>query len=104
MRRYIVRVAVLVYAFACVSPAFAADDAQSKAESAVANILFEYDFGSEFASYRVNDNGFVDLIMARNTPDDIYAQILTRMKNHPDIDGVLASKTGPACKIGGWKQ
>ena len=69
------------------------EDRQAKADLAVANILFEYDFGSEFASYRVDENGFVDMLMARNTPDEIYAEILTLMQNHPDIDGVLASKS-----------
>ena len=79
-------------------------DRQAKADLAVANILFEYDFGSEFASYRVDENGFVDMLMARNTPDEIYAEILTLMQNHPDIDGVLASKSGPACKVSNWKR
>lgn len=83
---------------------WAEEDKQSKADIAVANILFDYDFGSEFASYRVDENGFVDLIMASNTPDEIYSEILTRMQNHPDIDDVLPSKSGPACKISDWKQ
>ena len=80
------------------------EDRQAKADLAVANILFEYDYGSEFASYRVDDNGFVDILMARNTPDEIYAEILTLMQSHPDIDGVLASKSGPACKVSNWKR
>ena len=83
---------------------FAGEDKQSRADLAVANILFDYDYGSEFASYRVDENGFVDLIMASNTPDEIFSEILTRMQNHPDIDDVLSSKSGPACKISGWKQ
>lgn len=87
----------------CWHPGYAEEDAQSKADIAVANILFDYDFGSEFASYRINEDGFVDLLMASNTPDKIYVEILDRMNDHPDIDGVLASKTGPACKISDWK-
>lgn len=82
----------------------AEEDKQSKADLAVANILFDYDFGSEFASYRVDENGFVDLVMASNTPSTIYSEILTRMQNHPDIDDVMASKSGPACKISNWTQ
>ena len=82
--------------------AYSEQDAQSKADAAVANILFDYDYGNEFASYRVNEDGFVDILMARNTPDPVYGQILTRLQNHPDIDGVLASKTGPACKVSNW--
>jgi hypothetical protein len=75
------------------------EDKQSRADAAVANILFDYDFGSEFATYRINEDGFVDIIMASNTPSDIYVEILDRLENHPDIDGVLASNSGPACKI-----
>ena len=92
-------VTLLASSFSC-----AEEDRQAKADLAVANILFEYDYGSEFASYRVDDNGFVDILMARNTPDEIYAEVLTRMQNHPDIDGVLASKSGPACKVSNWKR
>lgn len=83
-------------------PVAAEEDAQSKADSAVANILFDYDYGDEFASYRVSEDGFVDLLMASNTPENIYAEILTRLQNHPDIDGVLASKSGPVCKVSQW--
>ena len=95
----VLSVSFLISALAC-----AEEDPQAKADLAVANILFEYEFGSEFASYRVDDNGFVDILMARNTPDEIYAEILTLMQNHPDIDGVLASKSGPACKVSNWKR
>ena len=82
----------------------AEEDKQSKADIAVANILFDYEYGSEFSSYRVDENGFVDLIMASNTPNEIFSEILTRMQNHPDIDDVMSSKSGPACKISNWKQ
>ena len=96
---------VLVFIFLMFSQSSLAEqDKQSRADIAVANILFDYDYGSEFASYRVDENGFVDLVMATNTPDEIYAEILTRMQNHPDIDDVLSSKSGPACKISNWKQ
>jgi len=84
--------------------AWSEEDKQSKADYAVANILFDYEYGSEFASYRIDENGFVDLIMASNTPDEIFSEILTRMQNHPDIDDVMSSKSGPACKISNWKQ
>jgi hypothetical protein len=81
---------------------FADEDRQSRADAAVANILFDYDYGSEFATYRINEDGFVDIIMASNTPSEIYVEILNRMENHPDIDGVLASNSGPACKVSNW--
>jgi hypothetical protein len=91
--------ACLLVASAAVS---ADEDRQSRADAAVANILFDYDYGSEFASYRVNEDGFVDIIMASNTPSQVYVEILNRLENHPDIDGVLASNSGPACKISNW--
>lgn len=83
---------------------WAEEDKQSRADIAVANILFDYEYASEFASYRVDEKGFVDLVMASNTPDHIYSEILTRMQNHPDIDDVLSSKSGPACKVSDWIQ
>ncbi len=92
----------LILFFVGFSTTTIAEDAQSKAEVVVANILFDYDYGSEFATYKVNEDGFVDLTMASNTPDKVYGEILTRMKNHPDIDDVLASKSGPACQITNW--
>ena len=77
-------------------------DALSKADLAVANILFDFDGSDQFASYRVNDDGFVDIVFARNMPDNIYGDILTRLQSHPDIDGVLSSKGGPACQVDSW--
>lgn len=93
---------LLILFFSISTPVFGEEDAQDKADRAVANILFDYDYGSEFASYRVNEDGFVDIIMARNTPSNIYSEILTRLQNHPDIDGVMPSKSGPACNISKW--
>lgn len=78
-------------------------DAQSKADEAVAVTLFEYEGSDEFASYRVNENGFVDIVFAKNMPDKLYAELLTKLQNHPDIDGVLAGKGGPVCSIDSWK-
>ena len=74
-------------------------DELTKADEAVANILFEYDGSEEFASYKANEDGSVDLVFARNTPDDLYEEILTRLQKHPHINSVLASKGGPACKL-----
>lgn len=74
-------------------------DELGKADSAVANLLFEYDGSEEYASYKANEDGSVDLIFARNTPDKLYEDILTKLQNHPDITSVLASKGGPVCKM-----
>lgn len=78
-------------------------DALSKADLAVANILFDFDGSDQFATYRVNDDGFVDIVFASNMPDKVYGELLTRLQNHPDISGVLSGKGGPACQVDGWK-
>lgn len=65
----------------------------------MANVLFEYDGADEFAAFKVNEDGFVDITFARNTPDKLYGEVLTKLQNHPDIDGVLSGKGGPTCKL-----
>lgn len=73
-------------------------DELDKADAAVANTLFEYDGSEEYATYKANEDGSVDLIFANNTPDDLYEDIITKLQNHPHITSVLASQGGPACK------
>jgi hypothetical protein len=73
-----------------------ADDALSRANAAVSNILFEYD-GDEFASFSVDDDGYLDITFARNTPDPLYGEILEKLRQHPDIKGVMPGKGGPVC-------
>ena len=75
------------------------DSLASKADLAVAEILFDYDGSEEYASYRVADDGFVDVTFAVNMPDDLYSNILARLNSHPDIKGVLAGKTGTFCPL-----
>ena len=77
----------------------AEQDPQEIADSAVANILFEYDGSSEFASYRVNESGFVDITFARDMPDKLYGELLTKLQNSKEITGVLSSKSGPICGL-----
>ncbi len=73
-----------------------AEDAYSKATSAVTSIIF--DAGAEdFMSYAVRDDGYVDVTFARNTPDATYSAILAKLQSHPDIKGVLAGRGGPTC-------
>lgn len=76
-----------------------AEDKLQLADSAVANILFDYDGSFEFASYKVNSSGFVDITFARNMPDTLYSEILKKLQEHPDISGVLAGKGGPTCSL-----
>ncbi len=69
-----------------------------QADEAVADILFDYDFDAAFATYTVNDNGFVSISFARDMPDGLYSEVLNRLKNHAEIRGVLAGKTLPPCR------
>lgn len=73
-----------------------AEDAESRTSTAVTGILFEYD-ADEFASYRISDNGYLDITFASNTPDALYSEILNKLQGHPDIKGVLSGKDGPSC-------
>jgi hypothetical protein len=75
-----------------------AEDALSKADAAVSNILFDEE-ADEFTSYSISQDGFVDITLARNTPDPLYSKILNKLLKHPDIKGVLAGKGGPICSI-----
>jgi hypothetical protein len=81
------------------STALQAADRLQSADAAVANILFDYDGSFEFASYKVNESGFVDITFASNTPNALYSEILNKLEAHPDIDGVLSGKGGPACSL-----
>lgn len=77
----------------------AEQDPQGVADLAVSNILFDYDGSSEFASYKVSDSGFVDIIFARDMPEKLYGEILTKLQNSKEISGVLSSNSGPACGL-----
>ena len=79
-------------------PAWAEDDAQTKADRAVANLLFEYDGAEEFASYLIRPDGLADISFASNMPDALYSELLGKLQKHPDITGVIAGKGGRACK------
>ena len=89
---------VLVLAFVLTSYCFADENPMDKADSAVANILFDYDYSEEYTSYMVNDDGFVDVTFAENIPNKLYSDILNKLNKHPDINGVLADTTGAYCK------
>ncbi|MBI5752242.1 MAG: hypothetical protein HZA59_08885 [Hydrogenophilales bacterium] len=79
-------------------PAWAEDDAQSKADRAVANLLFEYEGAEEFASYLIRPDGLADISFASNMPDALYSELLAKLQKHPDINGVIAGKGGRACR------
>lgn len=78
------------------APVFA-DESEVKASEAVANVLFDFDGSNEFVSYVVRPDGFVDAVFARNTPEPLYAEVVAKLRAHPDIKGVLAGRGGPTC-------
>ncbi len=89
---------VLTVAAAVPLPAGAEEqDAAVRAENAVTAILFEAE-ADEFTAYQIDRRGFVELTFASNVPDGIYADIVQKMKSHPDIKGVLAGKGGRPCR------
>ena len=88
------RVIILLACFLTVGSIAHADELES-ADLAVANILFEYDGSEEYASYKANEDGSVDLIFASNTPDTLYEDILNKLQNHPHISSVLAGVERP---------
>lgn len=73
-----------------------ASDRQSRADLAAAEIIFEFE-ADDFASYGVRSSGFLDITFASNIPNELYGEIITTLKAHPDIRGVLPSKSGPSC-------
>lgn len=74
-----------------------ANDAESKAGEAVANVLFDFDGSNEFVSYRVREDGFVDATFASNTPEPLYSEVVEKLRANKDIKGVLAGRGGPTC-------
>lgn len=89
--------AFLVSQLVLIAPPAIAQDAESRANEAVSEPLFEED-AEAFTSFRVNERGFVDISFASDTPDAVYVRIVQKLESHPDVDGVLAGKGGPACR------
>lgn len=81
----------------CASNEVASEQANAS-EDALAHILFDYD-ADEFTAYQIRRNGFVEIIFARDTPDDLYGEMVDKLRGHPDIPGVSAARTGPACGL-----
>jgi hypothetical protein len=68
-------------------PAFAG---QPESENAVTNILFDENMENVFYSFR--DNGFVDIWFGPAVPEKDYIRVVERMRNDPNIPGVLAGR------------
>ena len=63
---------------------------QSESENAVTNILFDENMENVYYAFR--SDGFVDIWFGPAVPDKDYSRILERLRNHPDIPGVLAGR------------
>ncbi len=89
----------LTFIIGDIKPALA-ENFESKATNAVTTIILDYEAAAS-VSYRVNADGFVNIVFARNTPDWTYSIILNKLLHHPDIKGVLASKSdpNPSCSV-----
>jgi len=96
MLKTLIMFVISLSVFVAAVPAHA-DNRQFEAESAVSEILFDYDGAETYATYVVADDGFVEITFASNIPDELYSEILQRLRQHENIPGVLAGTTGPAC-------
>jgi hypothetical protein len=90
--------AFLVLGMLIAGPILASSDLD-RADAAVADVLFGYDGSFEFATYKVRESGHVTITFARNIPESLYSEILTELKKHQDINGVLAGRGGPVCPL-----
>lgn len=97
--QHIMQRLVLLTGLGCtlLAPLAHAQEAETRASQAVADILFDAN-ADDFTTYRVSERGFVDINFASNTPDPVYSDLLAKLKSHPDIQGVLAGKSLAPCK------
>lgn len=72
-----------------------ADETENKVNSAVANIVFDFDADS-FSTYFI-EGALVNISFASNSPDKLYFEVLAKLNAHPDIKDVLAGRDGPVC-------
>ena len=85
----------LLFSVLIALPAFAG---QPESENALTNILFDEDM--ENVSFSLRGNGFVDILFGIAVPENDYVRIVGRLRNHPDIPGVLAGRgTANFCKV-----
>lgn len=67
-----------------------ANAGQDAADAALADILFDMDL--ENVSYALRSDGFVDITFGPSVPNDLYLEAVDRLREHPDIPGVLAGR------------
>ncbi len=73
--------------FFCALPVLAG---QTAAESALRAILQAEQITN--VSYRVHEDGFIQIVFSGRMMDQDYDRVLDRLNQHPDIPGVLAAR------------
>jgi len=64
---------------------------------AIDEVLFDYDkVGMEFINYKVTSTGHVSLTVDDSVPDDLYVELIQKLRAHKDIRSVLAGR-GDIC-------
>ncbi|MCB1734131.1 MAG: hypothetical protein H6981_05575 [Gammaproteobacteria bacterium] len=79
---------VLLMAFPTLFMSAGADP--NRASAALADILFDMDL--ENVSYALRTDGFVDITFGAAVSNADYQEAIQRMRDHPDIPGVLAGR------------
>jgi len=64
---------------------------------AIDEVLFDYEkVGMEFINYKVTSTGHVSLTVDESVPDDLYVELIQKLRAHKDIRSVLAGR-GDIC-------
>jgi len=64
---------------------------------AIDEVLFDYDtVGMEFINYKVTSTGHVSLTVDESVPDDLYVELIQKLRAHKEIRSVLAGR-GDIC-------
>ena len=75
-----------------------AQDRSTQAEKAITELLFAEE-ADEFTAYRfINSRGYVEIIFASNTPRNVAAALMNKIKALPDVAGARESFAGTPCK------
>ena len=86
-----VKAALMILAIMLVSPACLADNRITL--DAIDEVMFDYDtIGYEFVNYKVVSEGNVSLTVDESVPDDLYVELIQRLRAHKDIRSVLAGR------------
>lgn len=89
---------IALVAIAATSPWTVAQDRSTLAEKAITELLFAEE-ADEFTAYRfINSRGYVEIIFASNTPRNVAAALMNKIKALPDVAGARESFAGTPCK------